>query len=207
MTRRMFALLLAAALMLCSFGFAETAGENADTKTKTYYAYTENGKPLTVRLEPNGAIIGTLAYGQPVEVSSVSSKGWALITFHYEHPENGMGDWDAFVNRRYLIDITPEELEQAIQQEKDTFTGDPMTDIDMEFAAAEYVEPYRITARPARVTGWVNMRWIPSETGRIIAQYKETEALMVLKELAHYLQVQDPDTGDVGYIHKKFAAR
>ena len=27
------------------------------------------------------------------------------------------------------------------------------------------------------------------------------------EELEHYLQVQDPDTGDVGYIHKKFAAR
>ena len=51
------------------------------------------------------------------------------------------------------------------------------------------------------------MRWIPSETGRVIAQYKATEALIVLKEMDHYLQVQDPDTGDVGYIHKKFAAR
>ena len=40
-----------------------------------------------------------------------------------------------------------------------------------------------------------------------IAQYKATEELVVLKELQYYLQVQDPDTGDVGYIHKKFAAR
>ena len=69
------------------------------------------------------------------------------------------------------------------------------------------VDDYKITARPARVTSLVNMRWIPSETGRIIAQYKATEQLIVLKELKYYLQVRDPDTGDVGYIHKKFAVR
>jgi hypothetical protein len=51
------------------------------------------------------------------------------------------------------------------------------------------------------------MRWIPSETGRVITRYKATEELIVLKEMDHYLQVQDPDTGDVGYIHKKFAAK
>ena len=82
-----------------------------------------------------------------------------------------------------------------------------MTDINAEFASAVDVDDYKITARPARVTSLVYMRWIPSETGRIIIGYKATEQLIVLKELDHYLQVQDPDTGDVGYIHKKFAAR
>jgi len=64
-----------------------------------------------------------------------------------------------------------------------------------------------VTVRPARITSWVSMRWIPSETGRVIAEYKATEELVVLKELKYYVQVQDPDTGDVGYVHKKFIAR
>ena len=82
-----------------------------------------------------------------------------------------------------------------------------MTDISAEFASAEDVDNYRVIIRPARVTSWVNMRWIPSEAGMIITQYKANAELIVLKETDHYLQVQDPDTGDVGYIHKKFAAR
>ena len=177
--------------------------ENAST----YYVYTENRGPLNVRLEPNGSIIGSLAYGEPVQVNSLENKNWALITFHYEHPENGMGDWDAFVNRRYLIPVKPEVLVEALESEENTSTGDPMTDINREFAAARDVEPYRITVRPARATSLVNMRWIPTETGMIILGYRATEELVVLKELEDYLQVQDPDTGTVGYIHKKFAAR
>jgi len=98
-------------------------------------------------------------------------------------------------------------LLQKLAEEEDSYTGDPIADINAEFASAVDVEDYRVTARPARVTSWVNMRWIPSETGMIIAQYGTTEELIVLKELNHYLQVKDPDTGDVGYIHKKFAAR
>ena len=80
-------------------------------------------------------------------------------------------------------------------------------DITEEFKNAKTVEPYKVTMRPARVTSWVNMRWIPSETGMIIARYKATEELVVLKELKYWLMVKDEDTGEIGYIHKKFAAR
>ena len=69
------------------------------------------------------------------------------------------------------------------------------------------VENYKITVRPARVTSWVSMRWFPSQVGPVLKTYKATEELIVLKEMDHYLQVQDPDTGDVGYIHKMFAAK
>ena len=203
MIRRILSLMLAA-LMLAAFGTAaaEEAGDTAE-----YYVYTENGKTLNVRLAPNGEIIGKLHFGDQVKVNVLADEDWAVITFHYIHPENGEGDWDAYVNRRYLVKVDPALIQEALAQEADKASGDPWTDIQREFAAAKTVEPYQITARPARVTSWVNMRWVPSEVGTIIAKYKATEKLTVLKELDSYLQVQDPDTGDVGYIHKMFANR
>ena len=106
-----------------------------------------------------------------------------------------------------IISLADSVAEDTLEEEESSYTGDPLTDINAEFLSAKDVEPYKITARPARVTSWVNMRWIPSEAGMIITQYKANAELIVLKETDHYLQVQDPDTGDVGYIHKKFAAR
>lgn len=181
------------ALVFASAAYAEEKAEE-----NTYYVYTENGKELNVRNAPNGEIIGSLPYGEKTEIISLVNDNWAIISFKGE---------PAYVNRRYLITITPDELKKAIEEEIEANSGDPILDIDAEFASAVDVDDYKITARPARVTSVVNMRWIPSETGRIIAQYKATEQLIVLKEMDHYLQVQDPDTGDVGYIHKKFAAR
>ena len=190
-------LLLALAMMLVLAAFTSAFAEEV-TEEKQYYVYTDNGNDLNVRDTPNGDIIGKLQYGQAVDVISFVNDYWAMISF---------GDGQGYVASRYIVPVDPELLRKAIEEELDSYTGDPMMDIDAEFASAVDVDDYKITARPARVTSVVNMRWIPSETGRIIAKYKATEELVVLKELRYYLQVQDPDTGDVGYIHKKFAAR
>lgn len=199
MLKRILSMALAAVLALAMLTGAAFAEEATKEESRTYYVYTENGKGLNVRSAPNGDIIGELNYGEEVKVYGIINDTWAMIHF--------MNDEPGYVNVRFLIDIKPEELQKLMEEELDNVTGDPMTDIEAEFASAVDVKDYKITVRPARVTSVVNMRWIPSETGRIIAQYKATEELVVLKELKYYLQVQDPDTGDVGYIHKKFAAR
>jgi len=206
MKKRMLSLLLTCALLLGLCASAALA-EGAEP-ARTLYVYSENGKAVTVRQTPNGAIVGRMEVGTPVEVTGPTDEAWAEITFHYTHPETGEGDWKAYVNRRFLIDIEPAELDRLLRDEAESYTGDPLTDINSEFAAAVTVEPYMITVRPARVTSSVPMRWLPSENSMVVNfHYVATEKLRVLKELKHYLQVQDPDTGDVGYIHKKFAAK
>jgi len=205
MIKRMLSLTLAA-LMLLAVMISAAAGEELP-EAKTYYVYTETGKDLNVRDEPGGAIIGKLPYGTKVEVIAVINEDWAMIGFTYNKPGYGTGEWPAYVNRRYLIDVSPDMLKEIIQKEREAYSGDPMTDINAEFLSAKDIENYKITVRPARVTSWVNMRWIPSETGMIICAYKAGEELTVLKETDHYLQVQDPDSGDVGYVHKKFVVR
>ena len=195
MLKKILALTLAVVIALaCTAVFAEEVEEDT-----TYWVFTDNGKELNVRNAPGGDIIGKLKYGEKVTVVSFINGEWAAI--NYKDSELG------YVSTRFLIKADPEEVKRLIEEEQSEITGDPMTDINTEFASAVDVDDYKITARPARVTSLVYMRWIPSETGRIIIGYKANEQLIVLKELDHYLQVQDPDTGDVGYIHKKFAAR
>lgn len=200
MSKRIFSLILAAVLMLAGLIPAAAAGE-AGGET-AFYVFTDNtGRPLNVRNEPNGEVIGELEQGTQVQVVSFINNAWALILF------DGAAEGTAYVSRRYLIDVDPAVLATLIAEEREAYTGDPLTDITAEIESAVAVTPYKITVRPARVTSWVEMHWFPCEIGPIIARYKATEQLTVLKEMAHYLQVQDPDTGDVGYIHKMFAAK
>lgn len=194
MTKRILTLALAAMMLLTVLTAAAFA--EAGSEEQSYYVYTENKKPLNVRDAPNGNIIGSLDYGTKVEVTSLINDNWAVIVFN-----GGVG----YANRRFLIPVEPAKLEEKLAAE--TTSGDPLTDINAEFAGAAEVEPYQILVRPARVTSLVYMRWIPCETGMIVAEYKATEPLTVLKELTNYLMVQDPGTGDIGYIHKKFAAK
>ena len=200
MLKRSISLILAAVLMLAVCVSAVSAEETS--AVNEMYIYTDNtGKPMNVRNAPNGEIIGQLAQGEKVQVVSFVNADWAEIRCE------GAGDGPAYVSRRYLIDIDPAVLAGLVAEEQAAYTSDPLTDITAEIETAVSVEPYTITVRPARVTSWVETRWFPCQIGPAIGRYKASEQLIVLKEMAHYLQVQDPDTGDVGYIHKMFAAR
>ena len=206
MMKRILSLMLTAVLItaLCmSVASAEEA-----VSEKEYYVYTNNtGKAINVREEPNGAIVGTLEQGDKVKVVSFVNAAWAIISYSYDKEGSGEGEWPACVSRRYLIDIDPAELARVIEEEKEQYTGDVLEDMAAEFTSAIFVPHYRIIVRPARVTSWVDMRWVPSSVGPAIFSYTAGQELIVLAETAHYLQVQDPDEGIVGYIHKMFAAR
>lgn len=200
MMKRLLALALTA-LMLLACAFSAVAEEN----DRDYYIYTENGKPLNVRSLPNGPIVGALKSGTKIEVDSLVNDSWALISFQYDNGADGVGNWPAYVNRRFLTREDPAAKTEGAEAEEST--GDPMADINAEFAAAVPVEHYQIMIRPARVSSWVNLRWIPGTTGMVIAEYKANDKLTVLMELKNYLMVQDPKTGRIGYIEKGFAVR
>ena len=48
------------------------------------------------------------------------------------------------------------------------------------------------------------MRWAPSKKATLIHAYSSGEKLMVLAELKDWCQVQDPDTGWVGFVRSDF---
>jgi len=74
MTKRILTLLTAAVLMMAVLVPAALAEEVAEENE--YYVYTENGRPLNVRSEPNGEIVGSLPYGTKVRVTSVINDVW-----------------------------------------------------------------------------------------------------------------------------------
>ena len=71
-------------------------------------------------------------------------------------------------------------------------------------AAAKTVEPYSVTVRPVRASGWVYMRWLPSKNAKLLATYGANQELTVIAELKDWYQVQDPSNGSVGFIYKSY---
>ncbi len=209
MSKRFLTLVLAAALVLTAMIPMAMAEDDTPAKgSGYYYVYTENGKGLNVRKTPGGEKVGVLKYGARIYVEAFTDETWALITYRYNQPGYGTGDYAAFVNRRYLTKKKPPAKPAGTANKTSTApAADPLAEINDEFKSAKDVEPYKISVRPTRVSGWVNMRWAPSKSAELLATYKANDQLLVIKELKNWLQVEDPDTGDVGFVSKSFVAQ
>ena len=70
--------------------------------------------------------------------------------------------------------------------------------------SAKYVQPYLVTVRPTRASGWVYMRWFPSRSSEYIATYRSDYQLSVIAELKDWYQVEDPTTGKIGFVYKSY---
>ena len=213
MMKKLVALLL---VMLLGLGLLAPAalaagsdyGENDYQDPGYYYVYTENGKVLNVRDSPNGKVVGALKYGARIHVDALVDENWALITFNYD---NGYGkdDYAAFVNRRFLTKKKPEarsSSKTAAAKKEPAASEDPLEAMNREFKSAKNVAPYTVTVRPTRASGWVNLRWAPSDSAELMATFKANDKLTVIKELDSWLQVEDPETGNVGFINRDFIA-
>ncbi len=210
MNKRIFTLILAAvlaALTLCTAAFAED--QEIDTTAGYYYVYTENGKGLNVRKTPGGDVVGSLKYGSKIYCYYLDvGSGWALIDFAYDQQPYGYGTYACYVSTRYLRKSKPpartSESQPAAAR---TTTTTRLSDINTEFKSAQKVTPYTVTVRPSRASGWVNMRWAPSTEAEIQATYKQNDKLLVISELKNWYQVEDPNTGRVGFIMKSFTVK
>ena len=208
MKKRLTAWILALVLTLCGLVPAALAGdETPPEEAGYYYVYTENGKGLNVRETPGGKVVGSLRWGSRVYVDAFVDGAWALITFRYELPGYGVGNYAAYINRRFLTRKKPVKDEDGQNAKAaEEAPADPLEAINKEFKESKKVSPYRVTVRPARVSGWVNMHWAPSNDSELLATYKANDTLLVIRELPNWLQVEDQDTGDVGFINRQFVA-
>lgn len=83
---------------------------------------------------------------------------------------------------------------------------DPFEEIVAEYLQAKSVEPYQVAVHPPRVTGWGALRWAPSSSAPVMATYTARQELTVLKETPNWLQVENKETGDVGFISRASVA-
>lgn len=176
---------------------------------ETYYVYTENGKGLNIRQYPStlAPVLGTVRFGGSVEVIALDAgNGWTLI--HYSG-ESNLGNWygDAYVQTKFLTPYYPgtapaKPSTSVITKAVDQF----MAIMNREFRSARYNSFYVYSA-PVRKSGWVNLRWAPSEQAEVILKCYSDRKLKVLAELINWYQVQDVSTGRVGFIMKQYTRR
>ena len=168
--------------------------------SETMYIYTENGKTLNMRYEPQTGdnVFITLPYGRKVTVAYHLGNGWSAIS------------WDGeiyYVQTRYLVYNKPGPKPTPAPKKG----GDGSTtiaELNSIFKTYKLVSnPYSITVRPTRASGWVNLRFAPTKQSQLMATYRSNEKLLVIAELKDWYQVEDPDTGAVGYLSTKFVAK
>lgn len=186
------------AMMLLVLLAATALSESQGT---TMYVYTKNGKVLKVRssmsTKDDSNVIGTLSYGTKV-VTYGTRDGWALIDY---------GNTAGYIMYRFLVKEKPAPFKPSDSGEKKSDSGKDASTVNQMnalAASAKFVEPYTVTVRPVRASGWVYMRWLPSRNAAQAATYGANQQLTVLAELKDWYQVQDPATGRVGFIYKSY---
>lgn len=196
MLKRIMTLLAAVTLVI---GLAAPAASRADT---TMYVYTENGKNLNVRSDPwtGDNIIGTLPFGEEVYVAYHLGNGWTAL--------NWIGGSQAYVyvQTRFLVYEKPSH--KPTPSGGGSSSGSGLKELNTIFKTYRYVEePYQVTVRPTRASGWVNMRFAPSKEAELISTHRANEKMIVIAEFKGWYQVQDPETGEVGFISDQFVMK
>ena len=200
--------ILMAVLMIIPVSVAED--DTPSDSAGYYYVYTENGKGLNVRATPGGEIVGSLKYGTRIYCYyRDGGNGWALIDYTYNMPGFGKGTYACFVSSRYLRKSKPPANPGSGSSSSSASSGssDVAAEINREFRSAKKVDPFTVTVRPSRASGWVNLRWAPSKSTEVMATYKQNEKLLVIQETNNWYQVEDQDTGNVGFISKQFVVK
>ena len=190
----------------------------------TMYVYTDNRKPLNVRSAPyvGDNLITTAPYGAAINVIQLQDDGWAKI------------QWTpsvvAYVQSRYLqwtrpdlstpvpatpaptpvptaVPYYPTAAPYYPTADPYSYYTDSLATLNAEFRTARVVTPYQIIVRPARSSGWVNMRWAPSKDVEMITTYRNGARLTVIAETQSWYQVVDPDSEATGFIMKAYTTR
>ena len=212
MSKQLVSLLLAAVLAMTLLIPAALAGDDMpDPHEGYYYVRTENGKGLNVRDAVNGKVVGSLKYGTKIHVDSFTTPEWALIVYRYNNGY-GVGDYAAWVSTRYLTRQNPGKYQPASSvtpaSQGSQGSAESLAAINAVFRTARQVSaPYTVIARPARASGWVNLRWAPSTAAERIATCPQGKTLTVLAEMTGWYQVKDPVTGMIGFISSKYVTR
>ena len=167
------------------------------------YVYTKNGKNLYVRssmsTKDDSNVIGSLPYGTKVTTYGGNFNGWTMIDY---------GDYgDAYVMYRFLVLDKPAPYNPSQNPSTKDFSSMDATTVDQMntlVTSVRPVEPYTVTVRPTRASGFVYLRWFPSRNAAVVDSYRANAELEVIAELKDWFQVTDPETGKVGFIYKSY---
>lgn len=212
MTKKLISLaLVVVTVMALGLSAVQAGDESISPYAGYYYVKTENGKGLNVRNAPNGKVVGSLKYGTRIYVDGFTTSEWAITTYKYNNGY-GYGEYSAWVSTRYLTRTDPGPYKGSSSKsssgKSSSGSATTLSGVNAIFRTAKQVSaPYTVVARPARASGWVNLRWAPSTHAERIATCPQGKTLTVLAELRDWYQVQDPATGMIGFISSKYVVR
>ena len=203
MTKRMLSMLLLMTLVLLPASQASAA--------YTRYVYTENGKTLNVRDSQmiGENVVGAVRCGAAVNVIQEYG-GWAEIEYSWRAAD-GTPRYSAYVMTRYLVDRPGSSSGSGssvpVSQTGNMDAARVLAEMNAEFASGVMTYPFTVVARPARASGWVNLRWAPSTQAERMATCPQGKELTGLAVMKNWYQVEDPATGMIGFISSKYVTR
>lgn len=211
------ALALSFALTLLFLYAAPALAEYSSENATVMYVYTDNRKGLNVRSAPyvGNNIIATAYFGSAVTVKRFLDNGWACIQWNSSveaYVQTRYLQWDRPAINTPVITAAPTAAPYTYPDSysnnnyANTYT-DSLITLNAEFRTARLVTPFVVVVRPARASGWVNMRWAPSKDTEILATYRSGAKLTVIAETQSWYQVADPDTEATGFIMKNYTIR
>lgn len=159
------------------------------------YSHCGNGKPLNVRSGPGKdyAVIDKVPYGEAIYVIGETSPGWLQL--------NDIGFVQAsLTSRNYPGPYVPGPTPDPAQKKK--------TSLESVIATAKTVDPYMVTLKATvRSNGKANIRWLPSKTSKLLKTCAPGTQVKVIAELKNWYQVEDPMTGEVGYVNTAYVVK
>lgn len=159
----------------------------------TKYVYTSNGKSLNMRKQPithaNNRIMH-IPYGAKVTVDHYVENGsWAYIQYSGKK---------GYVMSRYLVSEKPPEKRTSSGSSSSSSGGSSASYEG--FAATSY----KATIRPSAPGGFVNLRWGPSKSVRILQRMYDGQEVEVIAQNKTWAQVRVTSNGSVGFIMRAF---
>jgi len=198
MSKKMITLMLAAVLMV---GILIPVSSLA---VADMYVYTQDGRTLNVRSSPEVGdnLIGRLNFGSQVGVEYHLGNGWTAIVW-------GGAYGTAYVQTRFLTGTKPSSRPVTLSRPSTpSDNAGTVTELNRIFKTYKRVDvPYNVVVRPTRASGWVNLRFAPTKSAELLATYRANEQLRVIAEFTGWYQVEDPATGNVGYISSQYVIR
>ena len=180
--------LFLALLMIAMVAVTSVASAN------TYYIKSSNGKGVYVRSNPwkaDNNILTSLPYGTAVNLEYWVNNEWAAITLV-------TGSDIGYVMRRFLVKDYPGAY---VPPKNPTTNTNASGDV---YSAMRYVDSYSATVKNSRSGAVVKLRWAPSKSAAVMTTMYPGDTVTVLAVSKDWYQVQDQETGMVGFLNTAF---
>lgn len=194
MSKRLLALVAVMVLIMTMVAFVPSA-----MAWEWRYSHCSNGKPLLCREGPGKEynVIGSFPYGEQIGVARDLGNGWSEVYWGSQ----GIGYcMTSLMSRTQPGPYTPSPTPST------TTTTDAYNNL---FKQAKLVNPYTITLNATKNSqGSANVRWAPSKKATLLAKYAPGAQVKVIAELGtKWFQVQDPNTGAVGFVNVAYVSK